>query len=118
MTPEEGEEIAPLLTPEELAKIGKEDAELFQRWSERLSKEELEVRLQSCIDVYGQMIDAAEVEIEGLRALLWMIDHGYDDLWEGVRALNAKKRRTPEEDRALRNFVRYLQQSAKEPPSH
>jgi hypothetical protein len=118
MTPEEPEETAPLLTPEERAKIDKEDADLIQRWSERLSKEELKVRLQTCIDVYGQQIDAAEVEIEGLKAVLWMMEHGYDDPREGARALNTKKRRTPEEDKALRDFVRYLQQSAKEPPSH
>jgi hypothetical protein len=118
MTSGEAEETASLLTPEERARIEKEETDLFLRWKERLSKEELKVRLQTYIHAHDQLVESAEVEIEGLKALLWIIEQGYASVWEAVRTLSSKKRRTPEEDNALRNYVRYLRQRAKEPPAH
>jgi hypothetical protein len=114
---DEAGETGSRLTPEERARIEKEETELFRRWSERLSKAELKLRLQTYGDVHDQLIESAQVEIEGLKGVLWMWDHGYADLGEALRTLNSKKTRTPEEDKAFRDYVRYLRQRAKEPPS-
>ena len=106
-----------MLTPEERAKIEKEDEELIQRWSAELSEGELLVRLQTYGDAMGANADTIGVEIAGLKALVWMMQHCHKSPLESVRMLCNKKTRTMEETAALYAWKQYLLQSASRPTS-
>ena len=106
------EGIAPDLTPEERAKIEKEDAELVQSWAAELSKDELVARLEAYANATGDLVDALGVEAAGLKALLWMCHYCGKPMLESVRMIRAKTKRTREENDALNAWNRYMLQCA------
>jgi hypothetical protein len=98
------------MTPEEIANIEKENDDLIKLWKECLSKEELRVRLQTTSDQLEAKVLALQVEVAGLQALLWFMDHYDTSPQEAIRMVRNKTTRTPEEAQSLQAWDQFMLQ--------
>ncbi len=96
------------MTPEERARIEKDEEDKIKLWSEQLSKEELKAWLEASINDLGDKHAAVEIELHGRLALVWIADHCQMPPLEALRFLRKKETLSLDETQALDAWDKFI----------